>query len=79
MIGLDDIFVCSQNRSSRSLLMLSSVLATLNLFGFWDVKIDFDEHIKQLSGTPILFIPGNRGSYKQVDMCGALLGSLFNW
>ncbi|KVH90625.1 GPI inositol-deacylase PGAP1-like protein [Cynara cardunculus var. scolymus] len=28
-------------------------------------KIDFNEHLKQLSGVPILFIPGNGGSYKQ--------------
>lgn len=34
-------------------------------------KIDFDEHIKQLSGTPVLFIPGNGGSYKQVDLYSA--------
>ena len=35
-------------------------------------KIDFDEHLKQLSGVPVLFIPGNGGSYKQVS-------KLFNW
>lgn len=35
-------------------------------------KIDFAEHIKQLSGTPVLFIPGNGGSYKQVDLYCAL-------
>ncbi|GAB2223103.1 hypothetical protein Droror1_Dr00017240 [Drosera rotundifolia] len=29
-------------------------------------KIDFDEHLKMLSGVPVLFIPGNGGSYKQV-------------
>lgn len=29
-------------------------------------KIDFDQHVKQLSGVPVLFIPGNGGSYKQV-------------
>lgn len=29
-------------------------------------KIDFDEHLKQLNGVPVLFIPGNGGSYKQV-------------
>nr|POE74167.1 gpi inositol-deacylase [Quercus suber] len=28
-------------------------------------KIDFKEHIKKLSGVPVLFIPGNGGSYKQ--------------
>ncbi|KAL2939989.1 GPI inositol-deacylase [Bienertia sinuspersici] len=29
-------------------------------------KIDFNQHIKQLNGVPVLFIPGNGGSYKQV-------------
>lgn len=29
-------------------------------------KIDFAEHLKKLSGVPVLFIPGNGGSYKQV-------------
>ncbi|XP_057525131.1 uncharacterized protein LOC130804633 isoform X2 [Amaranthus tricolor] len=29
-------------------------------------KIDFDQHLKQLNGVPVLFIPGNGGSYKQV-------------
>lgn len=29
-------------------------------------KIDFKEHLKKLSGIPVLFIPGNGGSYKQV-------------
>lgn len=28
-------------------------------------KIDFMEHLKKLSGIPVLFIPGNGGSYKQ--------------
>ncbi|KAJ0111675.1 hypothetical protein Patl1_02935 [Pistacia atlantica] len=28
-------------------------------------KIDFKEHLKQLNGVPVLFIPGNGGSYKQ--------------
>ncbi|KAJ4827333.1 hypothetical protein Tsubulata_003286 [Turnera subulata] len=28
-------------------------------------KIDFNEHLKHLSGVPVLFIPGNGGSYKQ--------------
>ena len=31
-------------------------------------KIDFNEHLKQLNGVPILFIPGNGGSYKQVSL-----------
>lgn len=28
-------------------------------------KIDFKEHLKQLCGVPVLFIPGNGGSFKQ--------------
>nr|ABN08575.1 Esterase/lipase/thioesterase; Lipase, active site [Medicago truncatula] len=28
-------------------------------------KIDYREHVKKLSGVPVLFIPGNGGSYKQ--------------
>ncbi|KAE8718479.1 hypothetical protein F3Y22_tig00110013pilonHSYRG00322 [Hibiscus syriacus] len=28
-------------------------------------KIDFAEHLKKLNGIPVLFIPGNGGSYKQ--------------
>ncbi|KAL8227164.1 hypothetical protein R6Q57_016996 [Mikania cordata] len=34
-------------------------------------QIDFNEHIKQLSGVPVLFIPGNGGSYKQVRSLAA--------
>ncbi|KAL4589214.1 hypothetical protein LXL04_002119 [Taraxacum kok-saghyz] len=34
-------------------------------------KIDFNEHLKQLNGVPILFIPGNGGSYKQVRSMAA--------
>ncbi|KAL6288194.1 hypothetical protein ACE6H2_012584 [Prunus campanulata] len=34
-------------------------------------KIDFKEHLKKLSGIPILFIPGNGGSYKQVRSMAA--------
>ncbi|XAR51958.1 hypothetical protein NMG60_11006771 [Bertholletia excelsa] len=34
-------------------------------------KIDFNEHIKKLSGVPVLFIPGNGGSYKQVRSLAA--------
>ncbi|MFS7915630.1 putative GPI inositol-deacylase PGAP1 [Helianthus anomalus] len=30
-------------------------------------QIDFNEHLKQLNGVPVLFIPGNGGSYKQVN------------
>jgi hypothetical protein len=29
-------------------------------------KIDFDDHVRKLDGVPVLFIPGNGGSYKQV-------------
>ena len=36
-------------------------------------KIDFEEHLKQLSGVPVLFIPGNGGSFKQ-----AMPSSLFS-
>ncbi|KHN10855.1 GPI inositol-deacylase [Glycine soja] len=28
-------------------------------------KIDYKEHLKKLSGVPVLFIPGNGGSFKQ--------------
>ncbi|GKV07874.1 hypothetical protein SLEP1_g19583 [Rubroshorea leprosula] len=34
-------------------------------------KIDFHEHLKKLSGIPVLFIPGNGGSYKQVRSLAA--------
>ncbi|OIW09420.1 hypothetical protein TanjilG_14571 [Lupinus angustifolius] len=30
-------------------------------------KIDVKEHLKKLSGVPVLFIPGNGGSYKQAS------------
>lgn len=33
--------------------------------------IDFKEHIQKLSGIPVLFIPGNGGSYKQVRSLAA--------
>lgn len=33
--------------------------------------IDFNEHLKQLNGVPVLFIPGNGGSYKQVRSLAA--------
>lgn len=39
-------------------------------------KIDFAEHLKQLSGVPVLFIPGNGGSYKQVKL---LFRKVFIW
>ncbi|WZZ01730.1 hypothetical protein YC2023_074058 [Brassica napus] len=31
-------------------------------------KIDFKEHVSKLSGVPVLFIPGNAGSYKQASI-----------
>lgn len=34
-------------------------------------KIDFAEHIKKLDGVPVLFIPGNGGSYKQMRSLAA--------
>ncbi|KAM7267450.1 hypothetical protein ACFE04_009616 [Oxalis oulophora] len=34
-------------------------------------RIDYKEHLKQLSGIPVLFIPGNGGSYKQVRSLAA--------
>ncbi|XP_022873269.1 uncharacterized protein LOC111392216 isoform X1 [Olea europaea var. sylvestris] len=34
-------------------------------------KIDFNEHLKKLNGVPVLFIPGNGGSYKQVRSMAA--------
>ncbi|KAL6135863.1 hypothetical protein ACLB2K_068088 [Fragaria x ananassa] len=33
--------------------------------------IDFKEHVRKLSGVPVLFIPGNGGSYKQVRSLAA--------
>ncbi|XWS44062.1 hypothetical protein CRYUN_Cryun15aG0012500 [Craigia yunnanensis] len=33
--------------------------------------IDFKEHLKKLNGIPVLFIPGNGGSYKQVRSVAA--------
>jgi hypothetical protein len=30
-------------------------------------KIDYQLHLVKLSGVPVLFIPGNGGSYKQVS------------
>ncbi|XP_059640076.1 GPI inositol-deacylase isoform X2 [Cornus florida] len=34
-------------------------------------KVDFDEQVKKLSGVPVLFIPGNGGSYKQLRSLAA--------
>lgn len=30
-------------------------------------RVDHREHLSQLSGVPVLFIPGNGGSFKQVS------------
>ncbi|PSS30172.1 GPI inositol-deacylase [Actinidia chinensis var. chinensis] len=34
-------------------------------------KIDFNERLKKINGVPVLFIPGNGGSYKQVRSLAA--------
>ncbi|KAL5699949.1 hypothetical protein ACHQM5_025464 [Ranunculus cassubicifolius] len=34
-------------------------------------KIDFSDHLKNLNGVPLLFLPGNGGSYKQVRSLAA--------
>lgn len=44
---------------------LSSAKYGLYLYHEGWRKIDFKEHLKKLSGVPVLFIPGNGGSYKQ--------------
>ncbi|KAI3474959.1 hypothetical protein Pfo_030270 [Paulownia fortunei] len=31
-------------------------------------KIDFNDHLRKLNGVPVLFIPGNGGSYKQASL-----------
>ncbi|KAF3444504.1 hypothetical protein FNV43_RR14196 [Rhamnella rubrinervis] len=46
---------------------LSSAKYGLYLYHEGWKKIDFKEHLKKLSGVPILFIPGNGGSYKQAS------------
>jgi hypothetical protein len=40
-------------------------------------QIDFAKHIRGLSGVPVLFIPGNGGSYKQVGKDFLLLHAHF--
>ncbi|KAK6256351.1 hypothetical protein SCA6_017656 [Theobroma cacao] len=44
---------------------VSSVKYGLYLYHEGWRKIDFKEHLKNLNGIPVLFIPGNGGSYKQ--------------
>ncbi|KAK9126756.1 hypothetical protein Scep_015602 [Stephania cephalantha] len=34
-------------------------------------KIDFNDHVKKINGVPVLFVPGNGGSYKQVRSLAA--------
>ena len=36
-------------------------------------KIDSKEHLDRLSGVPVLFIPGNAGSYKQARIIVSFL------
>ncbi|XP_048327916.2 uncharacterized protein LOC107415154 isoform X1 [Ziziphus jujuba] len=50
---------------------LSSAKYGLYLYHEGWKKIDFKEHLKKLSGVPVLFIPGNGGSYKQVRSLAA--------
>uniref|UniRef100_A0A5B6ZJW4 GPI inositol-deacylase n=1 Tax=Davidia involucrata TaxID=16924 RepID=A0A5B6ZJW4_DAVIN len=50
---------------------VSSVKYGLYLYHEGWKKIDFNEHLKKLSGVPVLFIPGNGGSYKQVRSLAA--------
>lgn len=38
-------------------------------------KIDFKEHLKKLNGVPVLFIPGNGGSYKQARFSSSFSAS----
>ncbi|EFJ30370.1 hypothetical protein SELMODRAFT_145414 [Selaginella moellendorffii] len=41
-------------------------------------KIDFEQHLRRLAGVPVLFIPGNGGSYKQVRSLGAESDRAYN-
>ncbi|XP_022981213.1 uncharacterized protein LOC111480421 isoform X1 [Cucurbita maxima] len=50
---------------------LSSEKYGLHLYHEGWKKIDFKEHLKKLNGVPVLFIPGNGGSYKQVRSLAA--------
>lgn len=50
---------------------VSSTKYGLHLYHEGWRKIDFNEHLKALSGVPVLFIPGNGGSYKQVRSVAA--------
>lgn len=46
---------------------LSSMKYGLHLYHEGWRKINFSDHLKTLSGVPVLFIPGNGGSYKQAS------------
>ncbi|XP_047263581.1 uncharacterized protein LOC107860723 isoform X2 [Capsicum annuum] len=50
---------------------VSSAKYGLHLYHEGWIKIDFDDRLKSLSGVPVLFIPGNGGSYKQVRSVAA--------
>ncbi|KAL3526141.1 hypothetical protein ACH5RR_014513 [Cinchona calisaya] len=50
---------------------VSSTKYGLHLYHEGWRRIDFNEHIKKLNGVPVLFIPGNGGSYKQVRSLAA--------
>ncbi|XP_049382837.1 uncharacterized protein LOC125847215 isoform X1 [Solanum stenotomum] len=50
---------------------VSSMKYGLHLYHEGWRKIDFNDHLKTLSGVPVLFIPGNGGSYKQVRSVAA--------
>lgn len=50
---------------------VSSTKYGLHLYHEGWRKIDFNDHLKKLTGVPVLFIPGNGGSYKQVRSVAA--------
>ncbi|KAH9564827.1 hypothetical protein CY35_04G045600 [Sphagnum magellanicum] len=41
-------------------------------------KIDYQLHLVELLGVPVLFIPGNRGSYKQMPLIAAESNKAYN-
>lgn len=46
---------------------VSSTKYGLHLYHEGWKRIDFNDHLKKLTGVPVLFIPGNGGSYKQAS------------
>nr|XP_009777827.1 PREDICTED: GPI inositol-deacylase-like [Nicotiana sylvestris]XP_009777828.1 PREDICTED: GPI inositol-deacylase-like [Nicotiana sylvestris]XP_009777830.1 PREDICTED: GPI inositol-deacylase-like [Nicotiana sylvestris]XP_016502350.1 PREDICTED: GPI inositol-deacylase-like [Nicotiana tabacum]XP_016502351.1 PREDICTED: GPI inositol-deacylase-like [Nicotiana tabacum]XP_016502352.1 PREDICTED: GPI inositol-deacylase-like [Nicotiana tabacum] len=50
---------------------VSSTKYGLHLYHEGWKRIDFNDHLKKLTGVPVLFIPGNGGSYKQVRSVAA--------